>query len=1403
MFTGIVREFLAGLLALLMCAAPAAQVAPQPAEESSYVQETEIEKIAPARTLSASAGTLSLDVDSPVGSLPKAAKASLSKVSKAKLNKIRTEAAALLGTEIIDAVAFDISFLNNGVEIEPDGKVNITVNFPAIAEAPNYTIIHFRDDGTTEIVPGNVTATSATFEADNFSVYAVVGTDVIVPRITIEFYNYDGTQLIETMYVKDSDTTAEISKIVRDPGAGSVPAGQVFKGWATSTAYTADGLKTIDQVRSDVETLANGLEADLTVKYYAGVFKQFIVKYVDGDGIMLGSHVVETPCRNTDEAYTVNMGYSTDDLHNFDGWLVADGLSNITNPDNATSSTLFPNTTGIRIKGDVKFSVSAPEGHWLVFDENGKGATYNAPRFYQTGENTSSDGMKEMVRNGYTFGGWFKDAACTTGNEFTFGSPITETTTVYAKWTAKARADYTVIIWKQNVAGTGYDFKESVVVKNATVGSTPNVVTTTGNNAGRVTGATYSGETGFSFSSTDQASKTVVPEGNTVVNVYWNRNSYTLTFQTRSGWGWTTIKTITALFGANIRNNFPIVGTNNTTYTGALWQPSGSTIFSNNSYVGYVDTMQAESTTFRLAYNPQNNYTVYHTLYYVEALPGETNTVQFNGKTFSLYYDSVVHYQGTLTSTESEEFTDITGFSKFGSDPAYSNGSASMGSDNTIKLYYTRNVYSINFMDGAYYDGNGNRITSELSNGHISDEGNITYGASLASYNKGGDDYFTPTAPSGYVFECWCIDDACTTPYTFTTMPEGGLTVYARWRQIQYRVFLHPNAETDLTLNWGSESQAMNFRITYNDTISVPTGTRKGYEFFGWYTDVALSHAFTTTTKLNDSTVTTSYDKTVDMTDNMNKWGNIETSSPKPEGTAGPGYNSDAYSYDIDTGEFTERDRFWITKKLDLYAKWSKITIGSDGIGIIYDPNGGSNAPSDTALYKDNTKAIAGAAPKAPANKVFDHWVLQTWNGTAFVDTELTALAGGEFTVDVNKAQIKDNATGEYVALANVIDDNEHSYTYMISLKAVYVDKEVETPTHIAWYSNYGTENDGKGIEYRYDKKDDQGKDTLKINEAVFIYGLGTGEAVPARTNYTFKGWTKTKGGTTADFITWDGEVFKAKDKTGAWVEVTQVAADEKEPIEDLYAVWEELPKFYVYNSGVEGGNILTVYITEDMETYDLTTNPNRTANTLYGGYYLRAGFTVTGAAEDATSFPAYDCTVSTPVWNWNTPQTAVPGTAIQPVAETIYYVKEVSDTYLRNYTHLGLRGGVVTDLVLAAAIDDATYEYAGYYINGTKTSASKFNTVLNLITSDNPNNKYELTVGKISGDSNNKLGYVASMHANMSLVVPGGSITLTPWWETPDHVIVKGVQTRTLSMAEGDSVTIETLSCSDTETQS
>ena len=88
-------------------------------------------------------------------------------------------------------------------------------------------------------------------------------------------------------------------------------------------------------------------------------------------------------------------------------------------------------------------SVNAPPGHWLEFDENGKGATYNAPQFVEEG-NIMREPSGEMTRLGYTFGGWYTDKDCTEGNEFTFESELADNTTIYAKWTEADTASYTV-----------------------------------------------------------------------------------------------------------------------------------------------------------------------------------------------------------------------------------------------------------------------------------------------------------------------------------------------------------------------------------------------------------------------------------------------------------------------------------------------------------------------------------------------------------------------------------------------------------------------------------------------------------------------------------------------------------------------------------------------------------------------------------------------------------------------------------------------------------------------------------------------------------------------------------------------------------------------------------------------
>ena len=288
------------------------------------------------------------------------------------------------------------------------------------------------------------------------------------------------------------------------------------------------------------------------------------------------------------------------------------------------------------INGDIVFSVNAPEGHWLVFDENLKGATYNAPQFVKQGEVTSEPPL-EMVRNGYTFGGWYTNKECTDGNEFTFGEELEDNITIYAKWTAATTANYTIIIWKQSLNGETYDFEESVNL-SGNVGTAIDTVRRriVISNAYAIVNDVNKQYDGFYLKQFDQ-DVTVKAEGNSVLNVYYDRKEYTLTFQvrdyihtpttsnngtqyglvdgqyvqlTRHGRGnqgnpyywtyndtwisegptytgtrytrsnsqsWQTIKEIKRLYQQNIADQFPIVGTNGVTYNnGERWMPQSS-----------------------------------------------------------------------------------------------------------------------------------------------------------------------------------------------------------------------------------------------------------------------------------------------------------------------------------------------------------------------------------------------------------------------------------------------------------------------------------------------------------------------------------------------------------------------------------------------------------------------------------------------------------------------------------------------------------------------------------------------------------------------------------------------------------------------------------------------------------
>ena len=84
--------------------------------------------------------------------------------------------------------------------------------------------------------------------------------------------------------------------------------------------------------------------------------------------------------------------------------------------------------------------------------------------------------------------------------------------------------------------------------------------------------------------------------------------------------------------------------------------------------------------------------------------------------------------------------------------------------------------------------------------------------------------YVLPTAPEkeGYVFTGWYTDEACTNKYTGTTVT-ADTTLYAGYKKKTFTVTLNTDGATETTT------------VEYNEAASLPTKTKTGYNFLGWF----------------------------------------------------------------------------------------------------------------------------------------------------------------------------------------------------------------------------------------------------------------------------------------------------------------------------------------------------------------------------------------------------------------------------------------------------------------------------------------------------------------------------------------------------------------------------------------
>lgn len=594
--------------------------------------------------------------------------------------------------------------------------------------------------------------------------------------------------------------------------------------------------------------------------------KEYIVTYQPAEVEFTVKHYQQNV---DDDNYTL---LETETKNGYTESQVGNGLEKNTKTDTNYSgfySLLYDTTTKIAADGSTVVEIYYDRYYYLMnFDlDGGYGvepiyARYGAPISVGT-----------PTKPGYSFNGWDPELPAT--------MPA-ESATHKATWKV-GTTSYTVVYWYENANDDGYSYVADQKITDVAPGISVSSDT--------YKDANFNNKDAkhFTYNANKAETVTVAGDGSTILNVYFTRNTYTLTFKggqktltcgkeehthTHDGWYYvafdgtyyyggcyppgsyeglgtgtggakkptcgksehthsskcytTSDLTITAKYQADIHKNFPIKDGDETIW----WKvPNGTETYGEldqQTYLGSIDTMPGENITFK-KYDTESGAKIY---YYVETLNGTSGDTTYNGKNYTQYKVIDLDYSASTNLTYKEEFHPITGFTQGDSKPTLpKDGEVRMQENNY--LYYTRNSYKLKFYNyNADVAGEG---------------GSVQYEAPLSGYE------FKPVYPAmleegAYAFAGWYTTAGCyagsEVNWATATMPASDVTLYAKWVPITHTVKTY-QTENDLS-NVGSELGT--WTVSHGKTVeNPPENPSKGeYTFVGWFYKDAdgTEHAF-------------------------------------------------------------------------------------------------------------------------------------------------------------------------------------------------------------------------------------------------------------------------------------------------------------------------------------------------------------------------------------------------------------------------------------------------------------------------------------------------------------------------------------------------------------------------------
>lgn len=566
---------------------------------------------------------------------------------------------------------------------------------------------------------------------------------------------------VEIKYVFASDQNKQAAHSwTAKVGRGSTLNVSVTSPTVLGYAPTADqATVTINETISDDKTIV--------VLYYASEVAVIVNHYrqnIDNDGYTLfetenGTGFTDDPVRDRAKQYEgfIALPYDKDEL------VAADG------------------TTSVEIYYDRNY---------YLLSLNLDGGYGVEPIYAKYGTPIS---LGEPTKAGYTFKGWEPAAPATMPAN---GAALT------AQWEADKTAKVSVVVWGENADDENYSYIKSVET-TAPVGSTLTAIPS-GTNLNMGTKL-------WELKRVEQT--TVAADGSSVLNVYYDRKEFTLTFKYdyHSGFlgigeGYKKTGTITAKWGADIGSRFLAM---NAAAKGSLW----STNYSGaGPWTSFLQIMPEENRTY---YCQETSNTAQSAYYYTEGLDGKY-----------VLKHTVVAYSGSNLTITAEDFYPMEGFTyDHGTDgdgnPLPSNPGKA-GKWSGAKFYYKRNSYDLVFISN----------NTEVKTSKVKFE---------AALGTSGGESFVPAYPSNFEpnafeFAGWYQDPEGVKPVDWNAkMPAASVTVYAKWAPVQHTVKTWLTDKMDVAVNVGETGSNVQ-TVAHRDTAVAPAEpTHEPYAFIGWF----------------------------------------------------------------------------------------------------------------------------------------------------------------------------------------------------------------------------------------------------------------------------------------------------------------------------------------------------------------------------------------------------------------------------------------------------------------------------------------------------------------------------------------------------------------------------------------